>query len=97
MSTKLVVAVHEVEYLNGKKKDFAVPGSIFGIESDLAAKLEKRGAVREPTEAELALYEKQNKAPAKKAAAKTADNGGDGDNGGNGGKGKGGKREEAPV
>lgn len=103
MNTKLVMAVNEVEYLDGRKKAYAKPGRIFPLDSSKVEKLIKMGAVREPTDSEMALYEKQNKTVARKAA-KSDDSGDSGDSGDNGQDAKRGKtirgkakREEAPV
>lgn len=93
MSKVKKIAVHEVEYSDGKKRKNAVPGSIFEIESEHVDRLEKLGAIREPSEAELALYEKQNKrtAPKAKSAEGEAGDDGEGDDGADRTKGKGGK------
>lgn len=74
------VAVNEIEYLDGKVKKIAAPTAMFEVDEDVAKRLEKLNAVREPTEAEMALYEKQNRTSrAKAVTADTSDAGGDGD------------------
>lgn len=73
MSKVQKVAVHEVEYREGRERLRAKPGSIFSIDEEHVARLEKLGAIRDANEAEIALYEKQNKKSAKPKAAVKAD------------------------
>lgn len=96
-----LVAIHEIEYLDGRTKKYATPGSVFFIDANSKNKLVGRSAAREPTDAEMALYEKQNgTASRKRATADDAVEPSQGDQGGRSKQGQRagkGKREEAPV
>jgi hypothetical protein len=56
--SKLMVAVHEINYLSAGKPKIAVPGSVFEPNPGDFDFLSRAGAIREPTESEIALYER---------------------------------------
>jgi hypothetical protein len=97
-----MVAVNEVEYLDGRQKKYAQPGTIFPLDDTLVEKLEKRRAVRQPTPEELALYEKQNGLLSRRSTPKSGDDQKSSEEPASTkqdgrAKGKSVKREEAPV
>jgi hypothetical protein len=54
----LAVAIHEIETVKNGKPHIVKAGSVFPIDTKNHGDLKKLGALREPTEAEVALYEK---------------------------------------
>lgn len=63
-TTKLfLAAIGEVHYLENGKKKIAEPDTLFVIDAATGEKLKDMKAARVPSEAEIALYEKQNGAP----------------------------------
>lgn len=58
----LVTAVHAIVRKPGKTVEEVAPGTTFEVSQDEKSRLEARGAVREPTETELALYKLDNPA-----------------------------------
>ena len=56
----LVTAVHAIVRKPGKIVEEVAPGTTFEVSQDEKTRLEARGAVREPTETELALYKLDN-------------------------------------
>jgi hypothetical protein len=65
---KLYAAIHEIHYRENGVARIAVPGAVFSpaeVDEDM---LVKAGAVREPTDAEVALYERT---ASRKSAAET--------------------------
>lgn len=67
MSENIRTAVHRVEYSAGKERKVAEPGDVFNVpEKDLEF-FEGVGAVRKPTEGELAIAERLAASAAKKA------------------------------
>lgn len=71
MSQKLLIAIHQIELAVEGEKVVKLAGDVFLAEDDIVAKVVPVGAAREATEAELALYEKQNpKVEATKAEPK---------------------------
>ncbi|ERP95689.1 hypothetical protein Q669_29410 [Labrenzia sp. C1B10] len=83
VDTELKIAVNQIEYSYGKKRKIAEPGAPFQCPVSEVDYLERVGAVRDLTEAEQALWERQNsKKPAPEAAEDEDEN--DGQGGGNG-------------
>lgn len=74
----LAVAIHEIETLQNGKPKAIVSGSVFSIDPENHANLKKLGALSEPTEAEVALYEKTQPKAKSEAAPKQDGNKGKG-------------------
>lgn len=82
---ELAVAIHEIETVQNGKPKIVTPGTVFPIDSKNHADLKKLGALRDPSEAEVALYEKTQP----KASVKAEAGEGEGEGAGNGTKGRG--------
>lgn len=72
LSSILYVALHVVHYTDDAgKRRVAKPGEAFYPPESEVAFLTRQGAVREATEAEIALYEKQNGGKAKATGSRS--------------------------
>jgi len=72
LSSILYVALHVVHYTDDAgKRRVAKPGDAFYPPESEVAFLNRAGAVRKATEAEIALYEKQNGGKAKAAGSRS--------------------------
>jgi hypothetical protein len=56
--SKLMVAVHEINYTEGATQKIATPGSVFTPNVNDMEFLMRAGAIREPSDAEIALHER---------------------------------------
>lgn len=60
MATELKIAINLIEYSHGKKRMTAEPGVPFLCPTSEVDYLSREGAIRDLTDAELALWERQN-------------------------------------